>query len=103
VKDREAAVKQVTDKQFEKFGLDPASRPVVEQLVRRWAERVAEAGLDAPREKTVKMPLLTRAERVRKAAQLQLELWDELQRRVPMTDEQKKKLMAETNIVVPFR
>lgn len=103
VKDREAAVKQVTEKHFEKLGLDPASRPVVEQLVRRWADRVAEAGLDAPREKNVKMPLLTRAERVRKAAQLQLELWDELQRRVPMTDEQRKKLVAETNIMVPFR
>ena len=103
MKDREVAVKQVTDKHFEKFGLDPATRPVVEQLVRRWAERVAEAGLDAPRERSVGMPLLTRSERVRKAAQLQLELWDELCRRVPMTEEQKKRLAAETNIVVPFR
>jgi hypothetical protein len=71
--------------------------------VRRWAERVAEAGLDAPREKNVGMPMLTRSERVRKAAQLQLELWEELQRRVALTDEQKRKLAAETNIVVPFR
>lgn len=103
MKDREAAVKKMTDKHFEKFGLDPASRPVVEQLVRRWAERVAEAELDTPREKDIGMPMLTRSERVRKAAQLQLELWDELQRRVPMTDEQRKKIAAETNIVVPFR
>jgi RNA polymerase sigma-70 factor (ECF subfamily) len=103
VKDRETAIRQMTDKHFEKFGLDPASRPVVEQLVRRWAERVAESGLDAPREKNVKMPLLTRSERVRKAAQLQLELWDELQRRVALTEEQRKKIAAETNIVVPFR
>lgn len=103
VKDREAAVKQVADKHFERLGLDPASRPVVEQLVRGWAEKVAEAGLDAPRERNVKMPLLTRSERVRRAAQLQLELWDELRRRVPMTDEQKRKLAAETNILVPFR
>lgn len=103
VKDREVAVRQMTDKHLEKFGLDPASRPVVEQLVRGWAEKVAEAGLDAPREKDVRMPLLTRAERVRKAALLQLELWDEMRRRVAMTDEQKRKLAAETNIVVPFR
>jgi len=103
MKDREVAIRQMTDKHFEKFDLDPASRPVVEQLVRRWAERVAEAGLDAPREKNIGMPMLTRSERVRKMAQLQLDLWDELQRRVPLTDEQKKKLAAETNIVVPFR
>lgn len=103
VKDREVAVKLVTEKHLEKLGLDPASRPVVEQLVRGWAEKVSEAGLDAPREKAVSMPLLTRSARVRKAAQLQLELWDEIQRRVPMTEEQKRKLAAETNIVVPFR
>jgi len=103
MKDREAAVKQVTDKHLEKLGLDVATRPVVEQLVRRWADRVAEAGLDGPRERAVGMPLLTSSERVRKAAQLQLELWDELQRRVALTDEQKKKLAAETNIIVAFR
>jgi RNA polymerase sigma-70 factor (ECF subfamily) len=97
--DREAVVKQLTDKHFEKFGLDPGSRPVVEQLVRRWAERVAEAGLDAPRDRKIGV----RAERVRKVAQLQLEMWDELQRRIALTDEQRKKLAAETSIVVPFR
>ncbi|MFI5401808.1 MAG: hypothetical protein ACHQ1G_02650, partial [Planctomycetota bacterium] len=97
--DREAVVKQLTDKHFEKFGLDPVSRPVVEQLVRRWAERAAEAGLDAPRDRKIGV----RAERVRKLAQLQIEMWDELQRRIALTDEQRKKLAAETSIVVPFR
>jgi hypothetical protein len=102
-KDREAAVRMMTDKHFEKFSLDPSSRPVVEQVVRRWAERVAEAGLDTPRERNIGLPLFMRAERVRKAAQLQLELWDELQRRVPLTEEQRKRLAAETSILVPFR
>lgn len=103
-KDREETVKKVTDQHLEKLGLDAASRPVVEQLVRRWADRIAEAGLDTPREKSIAMlPRLTRAERVRKAALLQADLWEEIVRRVPMTDEQKKGLAAETNILVPFR
>ncbi|HEX5137217.1 MAG TPA: sigma-70 family RNA polymerase sigma factor [Planctomycetota bacterium] len=103
VKDRELAVKQVTDRHMQELGLDATTRPVVESLVRRWAERVAEAGLDGPRERNVGMPLLTSAERVKKVAQLQLELWDELQRQVALTAEQRAKLAAQTNIVVPFR
>jgi len=103
VKDREQAVKQVTDRHMQELGLDAATRPVVESLVRRWAERVAEAGLDGPRERNVGMPLLTSAERVRKVAKLQLELWDELQRQVALTAEQRQKLAAQTNIIVPFR
>jgi formylglycine-generating enzyme required for sulfatase activity len=103
-KDREVAIRQVTDRQFERFGLDRASRPIVEQLVRSWAERVAKAGLAAPREKSVRaMPLLTRVARVTKAAQLQADLCEELQRRVPMTDGQKALLAGDTNILVPFR
>jgi len=103
MKDREAAVKQVTDGHMQKLGLDAAARPVVESLVRRWAEKVADAGLDGPRERDVGMPMLTSAERVRKVAQLQVELWDELQRQVALTAEQRRKLAAETNIFVPFR
>jgi RNA polymerase sigma factor (sigma-70 family) len=100
--DREAAVKRLTDKHYEKLDLDAAYRPAVEAAMRRYAERVAEAGLDAPREKTA-LPGLMRSERVRKAAQLQLELWADLERSVPLTPDQKRRLSEETNILVPFR
>lgn len=100
--DRDTFVREVTDKHIEELGLDAASRPVVEGLVRQWSDRVAKAGLGAPLERTVPgMQNVLRTERVRKAAELQLELWDTLAARLALTDAQRRKLREETRILVP--
>jgi RNA polymerase sigma-70 factor (ECF subfamily) len=100
--DRATFVQQVTDRHIEELGLDAAARPVVEGLVREWANRVAKAGLDAPLDRNIPgMPLVMKNDRIRKAADLQLDLWNALATQLPLTDAQREKLRTETQIIVP--
>ncbi|MHC4972946.1 MAG: hypothetical protein ACYTG3_11500 [Planctomycetota bacterium] len=100
-RDRESLESNVVARAMGKLGLDAASKAVVQDAVRRWADALPEGFLDVPYpEGGPRAP--HKAARVHIAAQAQARLMRDLATRLNLSEAQLKSLQAEVGVLVPY-
>jgi len=100
-RDREDLEARVVARAMGKLELDEASKTVVQDAVRRWADSMPAGYLDVPL--PAGGPLAQHsADRMRIAAQSQAKLMRELANRLDLNEEQLRGLQAEVGVIVPY-
>jgi RNA polymerase sigma-70 factor (ECF subfamily) len=100
-RDRESLESIVVERAMSDLTLDEASKTVVQDAVRLWADTLPEGFLDVPLPRVGPLPS-HKADHVRVAAQSQALLMRDLATRLNLSEAQLKSLQAEVGVLVPY-